>query len=200
MSTVDIRRAGFALTTPCHNCPFRTDVTPFLRPERAREIASELRRSGSFHCHKTTSHDEDGEVEHNGREQECAGSLILQENDGAPGQTVRMAERLGLYDQSRMNLDAPVYDSISAWVRAHNEPSPTAVIDGEEVEYEHCGVVGPDCVDPAGFADAGGVHENDEPPTCHPDENCEFCGNPMCEECRSDDTTCVYCAEDEGDE
>lgn len=39
---------------PCPNCPFRTDVRPFLHPARAKEIAT----AEHFVCHKTTAYDE----------------------------------------------------------------------------------------------------------------------------------------------
>lgn len=193
----EIRRAGYALTTPCKHCPFRTDMHVFLTHDRAKGIAEVLRDSGSFHCHKTVTHDEEGGVEHSGQEQQCAGALILMENDGTPGQVVRVAERLGLYSTSRMDLDAPVYASISEWVRAHAPAPETAVVGGEELEYEHCGVVGPECVDPAGYQVGSGVAENDDPPTCHPDQSCQYCGNVFCSGCRGGDNTCVYCAEEE---
>lgn len=63
---------------PCQHCPFKLDVTPFLHPERAEEIAYAAQNPyNTFPCHKTTSHDDDGNAECNGREQECAGFLTL---------------------------------------------------------------------------------------------------------------------------
>ncbi len=45
----------YTLRQPCNNCPFRTNVQPYLRPERAQEIARALRDGGEFPCHKTST-------------------------------------------------------------------------------------------------------------------------------------------------
>ena len=73
---------------PCLHCPFRLDVRPFLHPDRAYEIAcvSEDTRQ-TFPCHKTTCHDDEGEVTIYGSEKECAGMLTLragETDDGLP--------------------------------------------------------------------------------------------------------------------
>lgn len=47
----------FNLTRSCKNCPFRSGVPPYVRPERVQEIA----KADIFHCHKTVKHDDDGE-------------------------------------------------------------------------------------------------------------------------------------------
>jgi hypothetical protein len=204
MSKTTARQSGYALTTPCAKCPFRSDVEPYLQLERAQEIAANLRDTGVFHCHKTTDldggfDDDSGEYTPSGQEQQCAGATILQEHDGQLGQMLRIAERIGVYDRNRMDLDAPVPALISDWVRRYRPETPTVTVDGEELEYEHCGVVGPDCEDPAGYGGGGGVWENDDEPTCHPvDDACVECGNPMCGACRSEaGDLCVTCAEEE---
>lgn len=47
---------------PCQHCPFRSDVTPFLHPERGEELAYGSQNPyWSFACHKTTECDEDSE-------------------------------------------------------------------------------------------------------------------------------------------
>lgn len=77
--------------------------------------------------------------------------------------------------------------------------------DGEALPYEHCGTVGPDCEDPAGFASGYGAHENDDEPTCNPvTDECQGCGHPICASCRSeqwddDGQFCVTCYEPEDD-
>jgi hypothetical protein len=200
--TTTARKSGYALTTPCHNCPFRNDIDPYLRAERAREIAASLRNSGEFTCHKTvTFGDDDDEPQpvHTGREQQCAGAAIILEKEGMPGQMMRISERLGLYDRDRLDMQAPVYESLTAWVHAQDGGTiPTVIVDGEVLEFEHCGIVAEDCEDPAGYGGSGGAWENDEPPTCHPiDDCCSWCGSPMCSACRADDDRCVTCAEDD---
>lgn len=84
--------SAYGLITPCSNCSFRTDVRPYIRAERAREI---LTANGEFHCHKTIevgdaivgADDESwGEVMDDKNAQVCAGFLICLEHDDAPNQ------------------------------------------------------------------------------------------------------------------
>ena len=68
---------------PCKDCPFRSDVTPFLHPERAEEIAYTSQNPyASFTCHKTLEFDEDGDSWAGEESLECAGRLSLMANDG----------------------------------------------------------------------------------------------------------------------
>ena len=71
---------------PCKHCPFRMDVTPFLHPERAADIAyNASNKYGSFPCHKTTEADDseyaDGEMMAVETTKECAGHLTMQFNE-----------------------------------------------------------------------------------------------------------------------
>jgi len=78
---------------PCKNCPFRNDVTPYLHPDRAADIAySALNPYSDFLCHSTFEYD--GGEDHQGREtgdfsnaKTCAGFLTLraQEGERVPG-------------------------------------------------------------------------------------------------------------------
>ena len=108
----------YGMTTPCSNCPFRKDIPPFLRPERVREIQRSLVRS-EFPCHKTTTHDDDGDyVPKPGEEMHCAGALILKEKLGQSSQMMRIAERLGMYDHTKLDMGAPVFDSFDEMYEA----------------------------------------------------------------------------------
>lgn len=76
------------MPSPCKQCPFRTDVTPYLHPDRAAEIAYSAQNPySSFPCHKTTVNDEEygGEglemIETNDSKQ-CAGFLTLRAQMG----------------------------------------------------------------------------------------------------------------------
>lgn len=115
------RRAPFAAVRPCKHCPFRTDIAPFLRPERAREIADSLDRGEDFLCHKTVDyHDGDGcEIADTSSAASCAGAMIICETQNRPTQAMRIGERLGLYDRHALDMDAPVYDDFPQWVSAH---------------------------------------------------------------------------------
>ena len=115
----------FGMKTPCTHCPFRTDVTPFLRPAWAREILSAIvDRDGTFPCHKTIGRDEDGEYVRSDGEQHCAGASILLEKIERPNQLMRIAERFGDYDRNALDMDAPVYDTPRAMIAAYNRAKP----------------------------------------------------------------------------
>ena len=100
----------FQLTSPCSSCPFRSDITFYLYPARAQEILDAiLVHDQTFACHKTTTHDEEGNACHAPDEQHCAGALILAERLGIPNQLTRIMARLGLYDRTKLHMDAPVF-------------------------------------------------------------------------------------------
>jgi hypothetical protein len=112
---------NFNLIKPCKNCPFRTDIRPFLNRERAEEIIESLfEKDQSFPCHKTVdySHDDGGrttkESEH------CAGALILLEHQDRHNQMMRIAERLGLYDRRKLDMTSPVFDDPDDFIDAQN--------------------------------------------------------------------------------
>jgi len=68
---------------PCEHCPFRVDVRPFLRPERAEDIAySAGNPYNEFFCHKTIEHDDEGDSCVTGKSLVCAGFLAMQINVG----------------------------------------------------------------------------------------------------------------------
>lgn len=100
----------YELKSPCLNCPFRNDIQFQLDDGRVREIEESLNRA-SFPCHKTVNYTSDGETEIGPDAQHCAGALILLEKLECPSQMMRIAERLGMYDRKKLNMDAPVFDS-----------------------------------------------------------------------------------------
>ena len=119
----NVRRHPYGMSTPCGNCPFRTDIRPYLRKARVREIERSLERS-SFPCHKTTGLVVDDQTYvPTGREVHCAGALILMEKEGRSSQMMRIAERLGLYDARELDMDAPVFNSFDEMVEAQPWPS-----------------------------------------------------------------------------
>lgn len=115
----------FELRRPCASCPFRTDIVPFLHAARAREIAKALVHH-TFTCHNTTIDHEDEETGESMRidgpdAQHCAGALIMLEHVNAPSQMMRIAERLGLYDRTKLDMSSPVYTTPAAFVAAHRK-------------------------------------------------------------------------------
>lgn len=113
----------FNLTSPCKDCPFRTDVRPYLRTGRVIEICETLIvKDQSFHCHKTTTHDDEtGETVPTKYEMHCAGAMIMLEHMNRPNQMMLIGERLGSYDHTKLKMDAPVYTCTRAMVMAYKK-------------------------------------------------------------------------------
>lgn len=98
----------YNLTTPCGLCPFRNDSKRLrVSPERLLEMAA-----GEFCCHQTTEVNDDGEYEPTPESSHCAGALIFLENLEQPHHMMRICERLGLYDRTKLNMEAPVFASV----------------------------------------------------------------------------------------
>lgn len=108
----------YTMTTPCPQCPFRSDIRPYLHPARVREIERALERS-DFPCHKTLAHDDDGATRSTSDSIHCAGALILLEKLDRPSQMMRICERLGFYDRTKLDMDAPVFGSFDEMYRAN---------------------------------------------------------------------------------
>lgn len=105
---------NFDLTAPCGNCPFRTDIAFDLRAERVEDICDGItRQQGTFSCHKTTRA---GGCADRAKEQHCAGALIMLERMERPNQMMRIAERFGGYDSSKLHMDAPVFEDADAMI------------------------------------------------------------------------------------
>lgn len=116
----------FTLRRPCAHCPFRSDIRPFLQRGRAAEIAEAITtRQQTFACHETTVPDEDedgfGEMRETPNSQHCAGAMILLEKIERPNQMMRIAERLRLYDRSRLAMDSPVFATARAFIEAQED-------------------------------------------------------------------------------
>lgn len=117
---------NFDMTNPCAECPFRNDRPGYITPERAREIMrgiTDLQQT--FTCHKTTvesdtdDSDEDGQGDmiDGPNPQHCAGALILLEKLEQPNQMMRIAERLGMYDRRKLNMNAPVVNTGKEFIK-----------------------------------------------------------------------------------
>lgn len=118
----------FQMIQPCKDCPFRSDIAFFLHKRRRQEIAASLLFGDStFACHKTVDYnrwdddraeDEEAEYTHSGDEQHCAGALIVLAKQGAlwDNSMPRIAKALGIFDETALNMDAPVFESMDAFV------------------------------------------------------------------------------------
>lgn len=98
----------FDLKTPCKNCPFRTDIAPYITKERAEEIDLAIsEQDATFSCHKHLPRD-------GKKEQHCAGALLYLESQGEygnPNQLMRISERIGQYDRRLLDFNAPVFNN-----------------------------------------------------------------------------------------
>lgn len=112
----------FSLTKPCKDCPFRTDNGFILRNDRVEEICEALEVfQQTFSCHKTTQHDDDGECIRQDGEIHCAGALIMLEHMDRPNQMMRIAERCGMYDRTKLDMDSPVFSNTDEMMDAYRE-------------------------------------------------------------------------------
>ena len=94
----------FDLTSPCDNCPFRSNVAPYLSVKRASGILHDiLRLDKTFACHKTTSVGTGRRTllrDH----QHCAGALIMQARLKWPNWRVRLAIVFQLFDPRKLKM------------------------------------------------------------------------------------------------
>jgi Family of unknown function (DUF6283) len=115
----------FDMRRPCNNCPFRSDIKFPLELERVEEIVHSITgEDKTFTCHKTTKFDDDGDNIPRKDDQHCAGALIMLERMENPNQMMRIAERLGVYDRHKLDMNyAPVYEhgddmiASGAWIK-----------------------------------------------------------------------------------
>src|SRR5580765_7799694 len=98
---------AFALRQPCVECPFDPRNNLYLRPARAEEIAEALERS-TFACHMTLEQRP---------QQHCAGARVIMARTRRWGDMQQIAQRLGLFDPSKLNLEARVFDDFGDFVR-----------------------------------------------------------------------------------
>lgn len=99
---------NFEMKKPCVTCPFRSDKKFFFSRGRVREIQKSLELY-TFNCHKTVDYDDCKPVSY--QESHCAGALILLEKTGRPSLLMRLAQKFGWYDPTKLDMKASVYES-----------------------------------------------------------------------------------------
>lgn len=99
---------NYDMTKPCDACPFLKKMSRGFPMRRLQEFAE----NGVFPCHKTCdeSEDDDGGSVYvsNKKSQACSGALIFNEKRERPTQMMIIAERLGMYDRSKLDMSSPV--------------------------------------------------------------------------------------------
>lgn len=96
----------YTMTEPCAECPFLKKMKHGFTMKRLKEFAS-----GEFPCHKSSDVDEEsGEFREksNGSSVHCAGALIFAEKRHQPHQMMRIAERLGMYERTKLDMTAEI--------------------------------------------------------------------------------------------
>lgn len=79
---------GQVMPEMCADCPFGSSkaqrhMRNSLRRGRFNEIAQSVWQGGYFPCHKTTVHDDDGEVIPRRQEKQCRGAIEFAERAAA---------------------------------------------------------------------------------------------------------------------
>lgn len=109
---------NFNILSPCNDCPFRSDVRPYLTKARAAEITRDvLLGDKTFACHKTTGIETGRRVLRKNRSH-CAGAMIIVKKTGWRNALLQIAGRLGLLDATRLDMTAPVFESSRAFIDA----------------------------------------------------------------------------------
>jgi hypothetical protein len=106
----------FDRKSPCRTCPFRTGETGLrhLGTDRAEEIVESLMSDETFTCHgdlgKSLS-----------KRQHCVGAMLMLEKIDRPNQMMRIGERIGRYDRTKLRGAEDVFESFDDWVEAQEE-------------------------------------------------------------------------------
>lgn len=115
---IESSKMNFNLKKPCSNCPFRNDDKGIrLTEDRAQEISYGItHQQGTFACHKTTVSDEDGGLLSERDSEHCAGALIMLEKMNQPNQMMRISERFGAYDRTKLDMNSPVFEDTEEFI------------------------------------------------------------------------------------
>jgi len=106
---------NYTMREPCSECPFLrgSPLNNHIKYERLLEFAE-----GAFPCHRACKVDEnEGFVPRNDKTPHCAGALIFNERRGRPHQMMRICERIGKYDRTKLNMHADVGSNRSNYRR-----------------------------------------------------------------------------------
>lgn len=97
----------FDLKKPCKDCPFIkgscTNTT--LAEGRLEGIVDDIRNDMSFTCHKTLDNE-------SSKQQHCAGAMVFLEKENRPNQMMRIAERVGMYDHTKLDMNVDIVDEL----------------------------------------------------------------------------------------
>jgi hypothetical protein len=105
------------MNAPCADCPFLKEGGIRLTSARVREIAGNMLspHGGEFTCHKAV---ERGEKDH------CGGALVFAEKNENQTQMMRIAERLRLYDFTKLKGHDRVFDTLADMLKTAIDRAP----------------------------------------------------------------------------
>lgn len=110
------QEARYSLRGPCADCPFLVEPQFLgLSEDRIRDIADSLRADQDFSCHKRNDFDEHGNAVETRTSRMCGGAMVTLEKEGRATQGMRISERLGMYDRTKLDMGANVHDSLDDW-------------------------------------------------------------------------------------
>ena len=93
---------NYDMKKPCAECPFIIGSGFTFKSLHGHA-------SGEFACHKACDINEAGDFQaRNKKTPHCAGALIFLEKQEMPHQMMRICERLGLYDRSKLDMKSNV--------------------------------------------------------------------------------------------
>lgn len=123
----------FKLKRPCANCPYRKDCPPgWLTAARAAELAAEvILGDKTFACHKTVNYEswreseeeagEPLEYTYDGKEQFCAGALIMEKKCKKGGNlSIRIGRMFGAFKYENLKGEELVFDSTAEFIQHHS--------------------------------------------------------------------------------
>lgn len=100
----------FDIKKPCANCPFRTDIAPFLN--RGPEIAKSLSDDHNwFACHQTTPAGTGKRIKR-ADQSHCAGAMMVLWREGNPNIAMRLALLTKMITREQLEAPAPVFNSL----------------------------------------------------------------------------------------
>ena len=80
-----------------------------------------LDQDNHFSCHKTLDYDtDDDEGQTTKNTKVCAGFAVIAEGVNHPSQMMRIMEHYGMYDRTKLNMNAPVHKTAKEFIKAQN--------------------------------------------------------------------------------
>ncbi len=123
----------FSCTTPCGNCPFRTDSLPYSSAEALEVMRSKIDDIG-FICHKSVKRftkEEETFVLNQKDGLGISGTLMQDFHVACSGAMILLMKERGrvhdvairnYFDPQTLDMDAPVFNSFDEMINHHDRP------------------------------------------------------------------------------